>query len=161
MRRCFILWSLLAGLCLPGALAAQAAPALEVSWPGGMAHLDAAQLSALPRDTMSLAFHGGPPHRFAGPRLLAVLRQAGVPVDSLRGRGLAQYVMAEARDGYRALFSVGELMEELGNARVMVADTMDDTALPAEDGPFRLVVPGDRRPSRSARQLIRIQLGSP
>lgn len=152
---------LVTSLCLPGTLAGQAGPGLVVEWPGGTARLDAARVAALPRDTASFGFHGGSPHRFSGPRLLSVLRAAGVPVDSLRGRGLAQFVVAEARDGYHALFSVGELIAQLGDAPVMVADSMDSAALPAEDGPFRLIVPGDRRPSRSARQIVRIRVASP
>lgn len=161
MRRALQSWWLVASLCRPGTLAGQADPALVIEWPGGTARLEAAQVAALSRDTASFAFHGGAPHRFSGPRLLSVLRAAGLPMDSLRGRALAQYVVAEARDGYRTLFSVGELLAELGDARVMLADTMDGAALPTEDGPLRLIVPGDRRPSRSARQIVRIRVASP
>lgn len=161
MRQATLRLVFLASLCLPGTLAGQASPVLVVEWPGGTARLEATQVAALPRDTASFAFHGGPSHRFSGPRLLTVLRTAGVPMDSLHGRALAQYVLAETRDAYRALFSVGELLADLGNTPVMVADTMDGAALPAEDGPFRLIVLGDRRPSRSARQVIRIQVASP
>lgn len=161
MRLALQSWWVVASLCLPATLAGQGTPDLLIEWSGGTARLEAAQLAALPRDTASFAFHGGQRHRFSGPRLLAVLRAAGVPVDSLRGRGLVQYVVAEARDGYRTLFSIGELLADLGNTPVIVADTMDGAALPAEDGPFRLIVPADRRPARSARQVTRIHVASP
>jgi hypothetical protein len=142
-------------------LQAQTAPSLVVEWSGGSTTLTAAQLSALPRDSVRMRFHDGPEHLFTGPRLATLLRQAGVKVDSLRGRGTAQYLLVEATDGYRSVFSLGEIADDIGAGRAILADRMDGAPLPASEGPFRMVVPGDRRPARSVRQVARVVVDAP
>ena len=85
---------------------------------------------------------------FVGTGAQSVLRLAGARVDTIRGPALGQYVLAVARDGYRVAFSLGELAPALGNARVMVVTREDGKPLADRDGPWRLWVPGDQRPSR-------------
>ncbi|MEI9964927.1 MAG: hypothetical protein WDM92_09635 [Caulobacteraceae bacterium] len=41
---------------------------------------------------------------------------------------------------------------------VLVADRKDGKPLDAHEGPFRLVVPGDKRPARSARSIVKIEI---
>ena len=142
-------------------LQAQTAASLVVEWPGGRTTLTAAQLSALPRDSVRMRVHDGPETVFTGPRLATLLRHAGVKVDSLRGRGTAQYLLAEATDGYRSVFSLGEVADDIGAGRAILADRMDGAPLPASDGPFRIVVPGDKRPARSVRQVARLVVDAP
>jgi hypothetical protein len=79
--------------------------------------------------------------------------------DSLRGRPLATYVVAEASDGYRVLFSIAELDSRFTDRVVVLADRKDGQPLSAAEGPYRLIVPGEKRPARWARQVIRISLG--
>ncbi len=43
---------------------------------------------------------------------------------------------------------------------MILADSVDGRPLPAAEGPYRLVVPGDRRPDRSVRQVVAIAVGS-
>jgi hypothetical protein len=95
---------------------------------------------------------------YAGPALLAVLRRAGARVDTIRGPALSQYVLAEAVDGYRVVFGLGELAAGLGNQRVLLVDRIDGQPVPKEEGPWRLMVPGDSRPTRWARQIVTIRL---
>ncbi len=145
-------------LCTATRLAAQDAPTLRVTYPGGGATLTPAQLAALPQDTARARFHDGPEVTFVGPELLAVLRLAGARVDTVRGPALRQYVQVVASDGYRVVFSLGELAPGLGNARVMLVQTEDGKALDPKYGPWRLWVPGDAHPSRSARQVVEVEL---
>ena len=67
-------------------------------------------------------------------------------------------VVAEARDGYRVAFTLGELDPLLGKARVVLADRCNGTMLDESDGPFRLAVEGDERGARSVRQVTSLRL---
>ena len=128
---------------------APAAPApgrIELPWSAGL-------LSGLPRHDIGMDVHGKA-LRCSGVDLVDVLRRAGaMPADPLRGAHLARRVEVRARDGYTVVFSLGELDPTLGKQRVYVADQCDGKPLPADAGPARLLIPGDARPARSARQL--------
>jgi DMSO/TMAO reductase YedYZ molybdopterin-dependent catalytic subunit len=67
--------------------------------------------------------------------------------------GWRAVVIASARDGFEAVFSLGELLETLGSTRVLVVRELDGKPLPPKVGPLRLVVLTDRKPSRSLYQL--------
>lgn len=144
-------------LVAPPALAAQAA--LSVSAPGGVSvTFTAAQLGALPRDSAQGTAHGRSA-RYHGVSLATLLAAARVtPIDSLRGRALRRVVVASAADGYVAVFSAAELDRSLGARAILVADRENGAALPAGDGPLRLVVPTDGRPARWVRQLVALTI---
>ena len=98
--------------------------------------------------------------RYSGVALTDLLALVGAPLgDSLRGRSLATFVTVEATDGYRVLFSIAELDSRFTDRVVIVADGKDGNPLPAAEGPYRLIVPGEKRPARWARQVVRISLG--
>jgi DMSO/TMAO reductase YedYZ molybdopterin-dependent catalytic subunit len=116
------------------------------------------ELANLPRDTARLVFHGNAPMVYEGVSLSAVLRAAGVRSDSLRGAALATRLVIEAADGYRIVLALSDLDPSLGGRRVLLANRVDGKSLPADEAPWRLVVVGDPRPSRSARQVVRIRV---
>jgi hypothetical protein len=98
--------------------------------------------------------------RYSGVALTDVLALVNAPLgDSLRGRTLATFVTVEAADGYRVLFSIAELDAKFTDRVVILADAKDGRPLPAAEGPYRLIVPGEKRPARWARQVTRISLG--
>lgn len=132
--------------------------AIAVTYPGGQARLSAAQLAALPRDSVSARFHDGPAQWFTGPSVLAVLRRAGARVDTIRGPALARYLVVEASDGYRVVLSLAELAPTLGNRSALLVDRVDGKPVPAAEGPWRLVVPEDVHPSRWVRQVVALRL---
>lgn len=121
--------------------------------------LDAASLAQLPRATASLTAHGQT-HSCEGVWLADLAAAGGLPSGSdVSGDALSIVIRAEAADGYRVLFTLAEVDRKLGNRPVLVADRCDGKPLAAEDGPLRLVVPGEARAARSVRQLqaLRIQ----
>ncbi|MBS0483566.1 MAG: hypothetical protein JSR96_15780 [Proteobacteria bacterium] len=123
--------------------------------------VDAALLDGLPRAEAMLSVHGET-HRCTGPALTAVLARLGLPQgEDLRGPHLASGVRLRARDGYAVLFSLGELDPTLGQEAAIIATACDGKALDAATGPYRLVVPGDKRPARAMRQLASIELVLP
>jgi hypothetical protein len=67
-------------------------------------------------------------------------------------------LVALAADGYRVVFSLGELDARLGSAAIMVADRCDGKPLPDGDGPVRLVAQGEARGARSVKQLIKVSV---
>ena len=146
--RAFALLALACCCALPAHAADAGAIPNPVSIP-----LDAATLSALPRETVHADSHG---HALTceGVALVALLRRAGaMPEGELRGAQLARVVRADARDGYRVVFSLGELDPATGGRRVFVVDRCDGKPLGDDVGPLRLLVPGDARPARWVRQL--------
>jgi len=120
--------------------------------------LDAATLSKLPRETVQAAAHGQSLD-CEGVALDVLLRAAGaLPADELPGPQLARYVLVDARDGYRALYSLAELDPGTGRRNVLLADRCNGAALGDEDGPLRLIAPEDARPARWVRQVTCLRI---
>lgn len=78
--------------------------------------------------------------------------------ESLRGAGLGLFLLAEAKDGYRVLFSLPEVDPEFSDRRVLLAYAKNGQPLEANDGPLRLVVPADKRPARWIRMLTKLYI---
>jgi hypothetical protein len=99
--------------------------------------------------------HDGKESAFEGVALVDVLRLAGVPIGKdLRGDKLTTQVIAEAADGYRAVFALTELDPAFTDRVILLADRRDDQPLSAAEGPLRIVVPGEKRHARWVRQVI-------
>jgi DMSO/TMAO reductase YedYZ molybdopterin-dependent catalytic subunit len=117
--------------------------------------LTLADLKNMPRKKLSVVNpHDKKTEAYEGVLLEDLLRKAGVPQgDNLRGPSMAIYVLAEASDGYRVVFSLAELDSGIIESDVIVADTMDGAPLGANQGPFRVVAPHEKRPARWVRML--------
>lgn len=120
----------------------------------------ALDLAGLPRQPALLVAHGKT-IACEGVALTALLARAGVPAgEALRGPALASVVIASGKDGYRVLFSLGEIDAKLGNKPVFIVDRCAGAPLTAQDGPLRLVVPGEARAARSVRQLVALRVAA-
>jgi hypothetical protein len=138
-----------------GLVLAAAAAALAV---GGSAKVDAALLAGLAPVEATLNVHGQV-HRCSGPALAEVLGKLGLPAaETLRGAALQRGIVVHARDGYAVLFSLGELDPATGAEPAIIATQCDGKPIGPEEGPYRLVLPGDKRPARSVRQVESIEL---
>jgi hypothetical protein len=122
--------------------------------------LTAADLKALPHTSVTLHnAHTNADETYSGVRLADLLGKVGAPLGSdLRGKALANYVVATGTDGYKAVLALGEVDPSFHPGEVIIADTMDGKPLDAHSGPFTLVVTEDKRPARSVRNLISIEL---
>ena len=117
--------------------------------------LSASDLKKMPRKTLSVMNpHEKKTEVYEGVLLEELLRKAGVPQgEQMRGPAMTTYIVAEAEDGYRVVFSLAELDSGIVDSEVIVADTMDGVPLAAKQGPFRLVAPHEKRPARWVRML--------
>lgn len=96
---------------------------------------------------------------YRGVPLGALLELVGRPVgEALRGKALSEVVSVEAADGYRVVFALAEVDSGFTNKRIFLADTKNGARMDASEGPFRIIVPDEKRPARWARQVVRIRL---
>ena len=112
--------------------------------------LAAADLKAMPRKTLRVNnAHSGKTEVYEGVLVEDLLKKAGVPQgEALRGQAMATYVLVEAADNYRVLFSLVDFSSSFMDSEIIVADTMDGAPIPGALGPFRLVAPHEKRPAR-------------
>ncbi len=96
--------------------------------------LTVVDLKKMPRKTVAVVNpHDKKKETYEGVLLEEILHRAGVPQgDQLRGSSMATYVIAEADDGYRVVFSLAELDSGILESEVIVADTMDGAPLGAK-----------------------------
>jgi hypothetical protein len=119
-------------------------------------------LAQLPKKTVQVKLKNATT-TFEGVTLQSVLELAGVLFGpKLLGARLMAFVAVEgppptlqelnsqepAEDDYRALFSLAELDDTISSRSVILAITQDGKPLGKNDGPFRLIAPGDQRRSR-------------
>jgi DMSO/TMAO reductase YedYZ molybdopterin-dependent catalytic subunit len=135
---------------------------LRLTGPAQTLTLTAADFAALPRTELSLPAQPETPARtFSGVALRELLARAGAPLgDKLRGDALLTGVIVRSKDHYAVLFALAEFDENFSSRTILVADRENGDLLPPSAAPLRLVVPGDKRAARSARQITSIELVS-
>ena len=147
-------WAMGIGCAMAVALNAQQ-PALSVS--GSVKTplvLSVADLKAMPRKTMTVTDERGRTATYEGVLIGEVLRRAGVPMgEALKGKALANYVVAKAKDGYQVVYTVAELDPFVTSGDVLLADTIDGKPFPDAQGPLRIIVPKDKIGARWVRQV--------
>jgi DMSO/TMAO reductase YedYZ molybdopterin-dependent catalytic subunit len=121
--------------------------------------LKAEDLLKMARETVSVPEQDGSKIQYEGVPLREILKRAGAPTDkTLRGKALASYVLAKARDGYQVVFTLAEVAPEFANEPILVADKRDGKPLFGYQGPFRLVCPNDKAGARSVRMLDTLEI---
>ena len=111
----------------------------------------AADLKMAPRKTIRVvnAHNNNKTEVYEGVPLAELLAKAGLPQgEQIRGPLMATYVLVEAADGYRVIFSLAELDSSFLDSDVLVADAMDGAPISGDEGPYKLVAPHDKRPGR-------------
>jgi Oxidoreductase molybdopterin binding domain len=141
---------------------AQAEESLDLR--GDLPHphrIDASALHQLPRVEVRTTDPHDPGKEiiYAGTPLMELLKAGGLLLDSgmpgIRDT-VAMTVLVGASDGYRAAFSMAELEPELTDRVILLADTKDGQPLPPREGPFRIIVAGEKRPVRWVRQVSEV-----
>ncbi|MBV7530512.1 molybdopterin-dependent oxidoreductase [Chitinophaga sp. sic0106] len=111
--------------------------------------LSTADISNMKKTTLQATDRDGKAHAYSGVPVTDILRLAGVTLGPrLRGENMAKYLLVKSGDGYEVLFSLAELDSSFTDRVVILADQVDGKPLPEGKGPFRLVVPGEKKPAR-------------
>jgi DMSO/TMAO reductase YedYZ molybdopterin-dependent catalytic subunit len=134
---------------------------LRVVGPGGPElRVTAQDWAKLPRATVTAMDHGGAQVTFEGVPARELLKLAGAPFGhELRGQRLSLYVLAEASDGYKALYALAEFDADFTDGLILIADRKNGEALAPKEGPLQMVVPWEKRQARWVRQLTLLRVG--
>ncbi len=117
----------------------------------------AAKLAQLPHETIQATNERNQtPETYSGVPLIALLVELGVP-QKPKGKDFRLYVVAEGRDGYKVVYSLGEVSPDVHDGSVLLADSVDGKPL-ADNGPIELVCSGERRPARWVRGVVSIRV---
>jgi hypothetical protein len=146
-------------LTAPSTAAASANTLVIVGVAGERGVFTAASFKDYPHQTVTIFdHHTNANETYSGVLLMDLLAHLGVPHGAdLKSKVLADYIVAIGSDGYKSVVALGEIDPEFHPGTVLVADTMDGKPLD-KAGPFRLIVTEDKRPARSVRNLVRIEL---
>jgi hypothetical protein len=129
---------------------------------GQKLELAAADIAALPHQPVTLQLEGGRSEACEGVALNVILAKVGAPQGkALRGPEMADVIEVGAADGYRVALALAETDPMMRGDKVFLADRCNGGPMTAPDGPFRLIVLGDGRPARSARQVTSIAILRP
>ncbi|MBD2755177.1 molybdopterin-dependent oxidoreductase [Spirosoma validum] len=116
--------------------------------------LQAADLKGMPHTDVTAKDHDEKEHRYSGVPLSELLKQAGVTLGSqLRGKNLRKYLVVKASDDYEAVFALPELDPEFATRTILLVDSVDGQPLAKDVGPYRVVVPGEKKMARWVRQV--------
>ena len=159
MKMKFLAIVVVAAFCLPGVgVFSQTMPPYSIKVSGEVTaplSLSAADLLAMPRTNATAKDKQGVAHTFTGVAIADILNKAGVTTGrQLKGENLAKYLLVTCADNYQVVFSLAELDSSFTDRVVILADQVDGKPLPAGTGPFRMVVPGEKKPARNCFQVM-------
>jgi hypothetical protein len=122
--------------------------------------LTATQFAALPHTEIKVTDpHEKKEHQYSVVPVHDLLAQVGVPMgDKLRGSALHYVVMVRARDGYAVAFTLADFDEAYTDRTIFLADREDGNPLSETTGPLRLIIPDDKKASRWARMVTKIEV---
>jgi hypothetical protein len=159
-----ILFSALAALpsFSPGQQSANTTPGATLRITGEVGHpllLHEMDLLTLKRQTVEVSDEKGKRTRYEGVPVAELLRRARVSLGSqLRGPWLKLYVVVAAADGYHAVFALAEFDPDFTDRVILLADRRDGRSLSASEGPFRIVIPDEKRHARWVRQAMALDV---
>ncbi|MFN3513318.1 MAG: molybdopterin-dependent oxidoreductase [Phenylobacterium sp.] len=150
--------ALLAAVLALAPLAAAAQEVTVVGLDGRTKVFTPQALADLPRAQATIPL-GGKDRTYEGPLLVYLLREVGAPAGArLHAEAMRNYVAAIGDDGFLAVYALAEVDKDFHEGTVILADTVDGQKLDEKEGPYRTVVAGDRKASRSVYRTIRIEL---
>lgn len=112
-------------------------------------------LAGMKRSTVVLRDRLNKEQGYTGVPMQEILQMAGVTMgENLKGENLSKYLLVRCADNYEVLFSLAELDSSFTDRIVILADETEGKPLPGGKGPFRLIVPGEKKPARSSMQVV-------
>ena len=115
-------------------------------------------LAKLPQHSVKGLDHGTPV-TLQGVLLSDVLAKVTLPTgDKFLNTSSWYYILAEALDGNRAVFSWAEVDSTFTDRKVYVINKRDDQPLPDKAGPLQLLVPGEKRTTRWRPEVMTLKI---
>ena len=132
---------------------------LIVHTEAGQQILSRADLDALPHVKVTASEHGSAAASFEGVTLKSVLEKAGVTFgESMKGKRLTNCLLVEAGDGYRAVIALPELDPAFTDKQILLAFLRDGKPLGEKEGPYRIVIPDEKRMASWVRQVTTLKI---
>jgi hypothetical protein len=121
--------------------------------------LNRADIEGLPHIKAAVAEHSGGPVTFEGVTVKSVLDKAGITFgESLKGKRLSSCLLVEAADGYRIVIALPELDPAFTDKQTLLVFLRDGHALGEKEGPYRIVIPDEKRMARWVRQVTKFRI---
>jgi hypothetical protein len=120
--------------------------------------LTRSDIEALPRSRVTTSASDAST-TFEGGTLKAVLDKAGVGFgESMKGKRLASCLLVEAADGYRVVIALPEIDPAFTDKEFLLAFLKNGKPLDDKEGPYRIVIPGEKRMARWVRQVTMLKI---
>lgn len=120
--------------------------------------LSRADLEALPRIKVTASEHSSPVN-FEGITLKSALEKAGIVFgESMKGNRLSNCLLVEAADGYRVVIALPELDPAFMDKQILLVFLRDGKPLGEKEGPYRIVIPDEKRMARWVRQVTNLKI---
>jgi hypothetical protein len=108
---------------------------------------------------VTVAEHSSGPVNFEGVTLKSVLEKAGVAFsESMEGKRLTNSLLVESADGYRAVIELPELEPAFTDKQTLQAFLRDGKPRGEKEGPYRIVIPDEKRMARWVRQVTTLKI---
>jgi hypothetical protein len=142
-------------------LAAAPAPSQQITIQaegGKQTVMTRAGIEALPHTKITTGA-GDASTTFEGVSLNAVLEKAGISFGELvRGERLASCLLVEAADGYRVVVALPEIDPAFTDKPIVLAFIKNGNPLDEKEGPYRIVIPDEKRMARWVRQVTTLKI---
>jgi len=123
--------------------------------------LSRAEIEALPHLKFTAAGKSDVPELYEGATVKSVLEKAGVTFgDSLKGKRLATCLLVEASDGYKVVFALPEFDPAFTDKQIVLVFLRNNKPLDDKEGPYRLVIPDEKRMARWVRQVATLKMAN-
>jgi hypothetical protein len=118
--------------------------------------LSAADIGSLPHTTVKGSGPDGT-KVFSGVLVATVLKKTNVGL-ALKEKRLASCLVVEAADGYRVVIALPELDPEFTDKQILLSDERDGKPLDDKEGPYRIIVPDEKKMARWVRQVKTLKI---
>src|ERR1700731_576880 len=121
--------------------------------------LSRTDLEGLPHIKVTASEHSSGHVTFEGVTLKSVLEKSGVTFgESMRGKRLTNCLLVEAADSYRAVIALSELDPAFTDKQILLVFLRDGKPLGEQEGPYRIVIPDEKRMARWVRQVTTLKI---
>lgn len=132
---------------------------LKIETESGRQFLSRADIESLPHVKVTASGHSSASVTFEGVMLKSVLEKAGVTFgESMKGKRLTSCLLVEGADGYRVVIALPEMDPAFTDKQTVLVFLRDGKPLGEKEGPYRVVIPNEKRMARWVRQVTTLRI---